>query len=189
MKKTLESIFIKQYEDKQSELDSTKKENEVLTQRVEWLENTYLNKPLEVEDKTEDKRKLLPTFKILYKQDVMAYYNYKELKTKHTLEYFKNLLTDEKKLMRFMNEKRETSYSHDVVMEVKKHEVNHYCEYGNETLYFKIYFDYDNILNSNSYSLRSYYLTEEEAFEVGKKEVIENIKRYIKELEKAQSNG
>lgn len=188
MEKTLESIFIKQYEDKQSELDSTKNENEVLSQRVKELENTYLNKPLEVDDKTEDKRKLLPTFKILYRQDVMAYYNYKELKTKHTLEYFKNLLTDEKKLMRFMNEKREMSYSNDVVMEVKKHEVNHYCEYGNEILYFRIYI-YDNHLDSNSYSLRSYYLTEEEAFEVGKKEVIENIKRYIKELEKAQSNG
>ena len=185
MEKTLESIFIKQYEDLQNELYLSKKENEELQTRVSELEKTYLNKPLE---QTEDKKKLLPTFRILYRPDVMPEYDYKELKSNHTLDYFKSLLTDDKKLKRFMNEKSEQSYFGDFVMCVKKYEVNHYCQYGNETLYFRVY-EYNNRLDANVFSLDGYYLTEEEAYEEGKQELIKNIKKHIEKLEKEKSKN
>lgn len=185
MEKTLESIFIKQYEDMQNELYLSKKQNEELQTRVNELEEVYLNKPLE---QTEDKKKLLPTFRILYRPDVMPEYNFKELKSNHTLDYFKSLLTDDKKLRRFMNEKSECSYSTEFVMCVNKYEVNHYCQYGNETLYFRVY-EYNNHLDANTYSLDRYYLTEEEAYEAGKQELIKNIKKHIERLKMEQTEN
>lgn len=185
MEKTLESIFIKQYEDMQNELYLSKKENEELQGRVSELEETYLNKPLE---QTEDEKKLLPTFRILYRPDVMPEYSYKELKSNHTLDYFKSLLTDDKRLKCFMDEKREQSYSREFVMCVKKCEVNHYCQYGNETLYFRVY-EYNNRLDADTYPLDRYYLTEEEAYEEGKQELIKNIKKHIEKLENEQAEN
>lgn len=177
MEKTLESIFIKQYEDLQKELNDAKLKINELQEKKE-----------ETKKEECEKEVVIKTFaKEVCRVDVERYYNLKDVFKENTAKELRKMIDNYDELERIANMRNEKGYCNEKIVNMETRAFPYTSKIQGKIILMDIHTDYHGSLNVNSFvMMKKNDFSQNKYFDIKEKDKLYQfgLEELKKELEK-----